>query len=483
MSITSTFNTALSGLTAARRSALVISDNLANALTPGYARKSTELASHGDYFPGVRVAGVQRHADPSVVASRRSAEAAHGEADARASFHTRMADLVGDPTETHSFGGRLAAFEGALLEAASLPGSQQRLDQAVLQAGNLAGALSDAAEGLRNIRTQADSSIAAQVDRLNAALTEVQKLNVRITAAQSGGHDAASLADQRDLLIDEINAMVPVNVVARDHGQVALYSDGGAILLDGTAAKLSFAPTRDTMPHMTVGNGLLSGLEINGQPVSTDVDRGAIRGGSLSAQFEIRDVLAVEAQATLDAAARDLVERFEAAGLDPSVAPGDPGLFTDDGAAFDPADEVGLANRIELNAAVDPEQGGETWRLRAGLGALGPGEPGDASLLRAFGDALTETRNPASGPFGTAMMSAGAVASNVMSHFAQNEGNAEQSLSFASVLVSETQRIQQEQGVDTDAELQNLMLVEQAYAANARMLQTVDELMDILMGL
>lgn len=34
MSITSTFNSALSGLTAARRSALVISDNLANALTP-----------------------------------------------------------------------------------------------------------------------------------------------------------------------------------------------------------------------------------------------------------------------------------------------------------------------------------------------------------------------------------------------------------------------------------------------------------------
>lgn len=36
-------------------------------------------------------------------------------------------------------------------------------------------------------------------------------------------------------------------------------------------------------------------------------------------------------------------------------------------------------------------------------------------------------------------------------------------------------------GVDTDAELQRLILVEQAYAANARIIEVVDEMMnDIL---
>jgi len=480
MSITSTFNSALSGLTAARRSALVISDNLANALTPGYARRSTELASHGDVFPGVRVAGIQRHADPSVIASRRSAEAEHGAADTRAGFHARMSDLVGSPSDPASIGSRLTAFESALVEAASLPGSAQRLDQAVARAGGLAGAISDAAEGLRQMRSMADNSIASQVERLNEALTNVQKLNVRITAAQSGGNDAAALMDQRGILIDEINVIVPVNVVARDHGQIALYSDGGAILLDGSAAKVGFTATRDTMPHMTVENGLLSGLTINGLPVPTDTERGAIRGGTLAAQFEIRDELAPEAQTALDAAARDLVERFQASGLDPSLAPGAAGLFTDSGNFFDAADETGLANRITVNSAADPEQGGESWRLRDGLGAVTPGATGDASLLQAFGAALDTPRTPASGSFGTGQMTAGAVATDLMSHFGRQDANAEQSLSYASVLMNETQRIQQEQGVDTDAELQNLMLVEQAYAANARMLQTVDELMEIL---
>ena len=38
-------------------------------------------------------------------------------------------------------------------------------------------------------------------------------------------------------------------------------------------------------------------------------------------------------------------------------------------------------------------------------------------------------------------------------------------------------------GVDTDTEMQKLLLIEQAYAANARVIQTVDELMQQLLEL
>jgi len=36
-------------------------------------------------------------------------------------------------------------------------------------------------------------------------------------------------------------------------------------------------------------------------------------------------------------------------------------------------------------------------------------------------------------------------------------------------------------GVDTDEELHNLMLIEQAYGANAKMISIVNELMDTLL--
>jgi flagellar hook-associated protein 1 FlgK len=38
-------------------------------------------------------------------------------------------------------------------------------------------------------------------------------------------------------------------------------------------------------------------------------------------------------------------------------------------------------------------------------------------------------------------------------------------------------------GVDTDAELQKLLVIEQAYAANARVIQTVGEMVDQLLRL
>ena len=38
-------------------------------------------------------------------------------------------------------------------------------------------------------------------------------------------------------------------------------------------------------------------------------------------------------------------------------------------------------------------------------------------------------------------------------------------------------------GVDTDQELQKLLLIEQAYAANARVIQTADELIQLLIRL
>ena len=36
-------------------------------------------------------------------------------------------------------------------------------------------------------------------------------------------------------------------------------------------------------------------------------------------------------------------------------------------------------------------------------------------------------------------------------------------------------------GVDTDAEMQSLLLIEESYAANARVIQTISEMLDILM--
>ncbi len=480
MSISAALHSAISGLTANSRAAEMVSENIANAQTRGYARRSLILGSNS-VSPGVRVLGVQRHADPGIISNRRESDAAFGAAKVLADFHSRFEALIGTGTDPGSVTMRIAEFETSLIEAASRPESPQRLDIAVARARDLAQTISDASEGLRAMRSQADTAIEAQVKRLNQTLQNVQFLNTKITRTATGGGETSSLLDQRQILIDEINQIVPVNVVARDHGQVALFTEGGAILLDGPVAIISFTPVRDTMPEMTIDNGALSGLEINEIAVRTNSQNGALRGGTLSALFEIRDELAVTAQADLDAVARDLVERFETASLDPTVAAGDPGLFTDAGAIFDASAETGLAGRLTLNAIIDPSQDGESWRLRTGLGAADPGEPGEARQIQAFAKILTERRAPGSTVFGTGQLTFSGLGTSLMSRIAQSSGESDRLLSFVSTSLKELTRVELAQGVDTDAELQALMVIEQAYAANARMLGVVDEMMQALL--
>lgn len=480
MSLSTALNSALSGLTAAGRASGVVSENIANALTPGYARRSLVLDSQSDVAAGVRVTGLIRHSDPVILSNRRSADAQLGNAAALASFHTRHSDAIGISTDTSSLASILADFDTSLISAASRPDSSIRLDQSAMRAGDLANALNEASDNIQSMRSEADRKIDVQVRRLNEALSEVQELNTRITGISAGGGATASLLDQRQTLIDEINAIVPVHVAERDFGQVALYTDGGVILLDGQAATVGFSPVQAITPGMTQQGGALSGLDINGIPLSSG-STGPFRGGTLAAQFQIRDELAIAAQSDLDAVARDLIERFEDPAVDPTLAAGDPGLFTDNGAAFDATLETGLAGRISVNAAVDPSQGGASWRMRDGINAAAPGSVGDARLLQALGGALTSARVPASGDFGTGAMTASELGSLLMSRAAESAAISDQKLSFASATQTEMKGIELAYGVDTDAELGHLMLIEQAYAANARMLETVDEMMQQLL--
>jgi len=311
-------------------------------------------------------------------------------------------------------------------------------------------------------------------------LQRVDDLNARIVTTKVSGNSTAPLFDQRQVLVDEIATMIPVREVPREDGKVSLFTTGGAIILDSEPAVFDFAPVNLTTPYMSVSAGSLSGLTMNGKPISTDAETGPLRGGCLIAAFEVRDVTAPEMQDRLDALAQDLIERFEDPTVDATRLPGDPGLFTDGGAPFDPLATTGLAQRLELNAGVDPAAGGAAFRLRDGLGAATAGNVGDAGLLKDLATALDVSRQAPTG-LGSGSDSASSLAGRLTSAIAVDRANADLDQSFTASQQSELRALEGAQGVDTDAELQALMLIEQVYAANAQVMQTVDDMLAELM--
>lgn len=485
MSISATLANAFSGLTAASRAAQIISSNVSNVMTDGYARRELSLSPRhvGGDGAGVQVDGVLRLVDENLLRERRLAAASVGSADVPAGFFQDVLDLLGMPGEESSLSARLAGFETALLDAASRPESEARLTAVLTAAQSLAGKLNQVSDGVQGLREDADQRIGNEVSRLNLALAEIAELNGQILRAKGLHHDYPSLLDHRQRLIDEIGELVPIRQLPRDNGAVALYSLGGALLVDIEPGEFAFESRAPIVPDMTLASGALSGLTLNGEPLPTAGAHSPIAGGLLAGLFGLRDELAVDLQADLDAVARDLVSRFEDAAVDPTLALGDPGLFTDRGSAIDPLDIVGLAGRIEVNALADPSRGGEIRRIRDGLGATLPGPVGDASLLVAALDALNAPRAPVGGSFSVAARGASDLAASLISGVGQSLQGANIRLSYETARSAGLEEAFLADGVDTDQEMQRLLLIEQAYAANARVIRTADELIQQLIGL
>lgn len=477
MSISGTLSNALSGLVAAQRAAEVVSTNIANATTEGYGRRAVTLSSAA--LGGVRIDGVHRETDAGLISDRRLADAGVGYANQQAAFYLQLEETVGVPGETGSLGARISALEAALTAAASTPSSQIRLDNVLDAAQGLAGTLNQISDGIQAQRMAADSQITTEVARLNDALANVADLNAQIRNQIANGRDASALMDQRQQQIDGISELVPIRAHQRDNGQIALFTTTGAQLVDATAAEFGFSTSGLIVPEMSLAAGALSGLTLNGQPVATSGSHAPIAGGGLQGLFDQRDDWAVSAQAEVDAVARDLVERFDGV----ATAVGAPGLFTDAGATFTAADEVGLSARISVNAAADPAQGGATWRLRDGLDAVTPGPSGNSAVLNAFADAMTAARTPASGRFATQAHAAGGLAGAFAAHIGASRQSAEVEQSFATARQQSLFAAELSTGVDTDQELQRLLLIEQSYAANARVIQTADEMIETLLRL
>jgi flagellar hook-associated protein 1 len=478
MSTSGSLSSALSGLNVASRRAEIVASNIANATTKGYGRRvlETMARSVGSSGQGVMITGIRRMVNMNVVGERRLSEADAGNKTAIAEFYRTLEGMVGSPDDAQSLNGRINTFDSALLTATSHPESEARLDQVAEAAHAMVTQINRISDKIQSERAGADAEIANQVAQLNSTLQRVSDLNVQIRSNSGAGSDPSALMDQRQQLIDSISAIVPVRELQRGDGQIALMTTGGLMLLDGGPARIDFQAVGVIAPGMSVASGALSSLVVNGRTIDATSPNSPLGGGSLAAEFQIRDVDGVDAQTRIDAVARDLVERFQDPALDLTRAPGAPGLFTDGIGAFDATNEVGLAQRLRLSPIVDPEAGGQLWHLRDGLGAPVPGITGNSGLLADLQAALNAARNPASGNFMQGARSFSELAGDVTSIIASSRLTADGDAAYSTSRADAMQQLENENGVDTDAEMQDLLQIEQAYSANAKVMKTVDEM-------
>lgn len=473
MGITTALNNAGSGLAASARAVQTVSANIANALTPGYAARQLDLsaATLGGVGGGVRISGVTRLVDPILLGLQRDAGASASAGDTASTFWQRVEQSIGQPGGGLS--AALSAFDSSLISASERPDLTSRLQNVVDTATALADTVGTVTDTVQQLRAQADGAIASDVKTLNEGLARVDTMNEQIIKMRMSGQSTLGLEDERQQLISDLSEIIPMREYQRDNGRVMLYTAGGELLLDTRPAVFGFAATPSIDASLSVGSGL-SGLTINGRAIST-AETGPLGGGRIAANFAIRDIDAPAVQSDLDTFANDLIDRFSDPATDATLA-GGVGLFTDDGAAV--SGSPGLAGRLAINAAVDPAQGGALWRLRDGIGTAAPGAVGDPAQINALLGALD--RSLASGPGAAAQDVAGNLG-DLLTGISHARQTAEDAATTAHCSHDTFTQEMLANGVDTDAEMQKLLSIEQAYAANAKVIQTADSMIKTLL--
>jgi len=486
MSISQTLSNATSGLAAAARLAGVASNNIANALTPGYSRREATLAERvaGGNGGGVAIAGV-RGAQAHAITRELRAASAEAARDAAVSEAARaIADIFGSAENPASLFSKFASFDSNLRALADAPDNIAAQTQFLAAVKSLTSGVNAAGDRLQQLRSDADNEISRRVDSVNAALLDIERLNTAIEKANATGADATAFVDQRKIAVSLVNESLPVRELTRENGKIDLMTPEGVLLLSGTARTISFAPRTlvAASDSYAGGAGTLSGISVDGVDITPGGPGRPIAAGALAGLFAVRDGALPDAAQQLDALAQNLVERFSAPGVDPTLAPGAAGLFADAGAPLTPPPGPGLASRLSFNPAVDPSQGGALFRLRDGLGAVAPGPAGSDVILRnliAAADQLQASPAALGGGKALSLIELTAeLTSSASSRLASAESGRQASQAYADSLSEAELSVI---GVDTDAELQKLLVIEQAYAANARVIETANQMIQRLL--
>lgn len=487
MSLSRAIGSAYSGLASNSFRADIAATNIANATTPGYVRREAIVSENvsGGRGSGVRIAGVVRHQDIGLSTARREADSAYGRANIIATAYNQINAEFGSPGEDYGFFSSFEAFEAGLRELATTPETLALQNAALEAAKSLVNDFNSLAGMTNDLRVETDRNIAQSVSTINQSLNRLEELNGLLGGINQQSGDTVALEDERQRLLDTVSEYIPIKVLQQDDGSLDIMTEDGVFLLAGTAKELSFEQATIIPAGTTYndGSGILSGLFVGDQELTPGTSGNfALKSGVLAGQFTVRDSVSTGFSAQLDSLAADLITRFSDDALDPTKAAGAPGLFTDAGGPVDPANIPGIAGRLRINAAVDPAQGGIVTRLRDGIGAATVGPSGEDGLLNGYVDALT---NAAAAPAETGLVGNYSVVELVAGVSSiVGESRIRHDAVTASTLARSNFLFEAElssSGVDTDQEMQSILLIEQAYAANARVIQTVGEMFDRLL--
>jgi len=250
MTINGSLQVGRSALLASQTALQVAGNNMANAATPGFHRRTISLAPQSTEFinanarvgRGVQIVSVRREIDTGLQARLRDAYGSHQQALVDQRFLTSIETLQNELTD-NDLSTMLSRFFNAFSELANTPEDTAVRSLTIQEGITLADRISTLRADYADVIGQVDSDIANTVRDINTLLDRIASANAEVVNTEATGGEASSLRDFRDGLIDELAGFVEVDVIEHPSGSVDILVDSVPVLLAGESRGLEVRKT------------------------------------------------------------------------------------------------------------------------------------------------------------------------------------------------------------------------------------------------
>ena len=454
-------NLALTGLKAGQMGLNVAGHNISNVNTEGYTRQelvqqaaSPVTINKFSFGTGVDILDISRTRDAFVDDQYRSRNEELGNFQKQAESLSLIEGLINEPSDT-SLHNTIKNFFNSMQDLATNPESSSVRATVREQGRAMTTMFNQISNGLQNLQESKNFEITDIVDGINERLRKLSELNLDIARSSAPGRTNNDLADQRDVLLDELSGMVDMNSFEDPAtGTVTVTISGQAFVVNGNYLQL------ETDIDYVNDQQFVKVLN------PTDKSEMPISSGELYGLLQIRDETIPDLISELDTLASSIIESVNEIHREGYGIQGSRASIPTNLDFFDGTDASTISLSYEILS--DPSN----------IAASADGKPGDNSNALAIAQLRNaEILNNDSFTFEDYL-------AGMVSSLGLEAESMYSKVDTQQVLVNSLQNYREQLfGVNMDEELTNLIKYQQSFNAAARVITTVNELMGVVVRL
>lgn len=216
------------GLYAANAGLLVSGNNMSNEATKGYSRQVVSMQArtslrvytkYGMVGTGVDVTGIERVRDIYYDSKYRNNNSKLYENSTKYTYGVQIEDYLNEMNNSDdtavNTGGFTKLYEqvfSTLQELNGRPEDMTLRTEFLSSAQSLGEYLNDIQTKLLSLQSEVNLEVSNNVSRINMYTEQIASLTKQIDTVELAGGVANELRDQRDLILDNLSTIVPVNV-------------------------------------------------------------------------------------------------------------------------------------------------------------------------------------------------------------------------------------------------------------------------------